>query len=185
MAEGNKILVVDIETTGFSEKTGSIVEIGAVDLDLDNGEITEVFSSLCREKILSEKHRDAWIFNNSDLTFDEVWSAPPFEQVAAEFQKVMDAYPKGIAAYNRRFDFTFLASRRLKLPRNLPCPMLVATDVCRLPGSVGKYKWPKVEEAFAHLFPDVPYKEKHRGADDARHEAMIVYKLYRLGHFKI
>lgn len=184
MAE-NKILVVDIETTGFMEDNGSIVEIGAVELDLDTGKIKEVFNSLCREKILTAKHRDAWIFKNSDLTVEEVRNAPPFEEVAARFQELVDRYPKGITAFNRLFDFTFLISRGIRLPRHLPCPMHVATDICKLPGKFGDYKWPKVEEAFAHLYPDIPYKEKHRGADDAKHEAMIVYKLYTMGKWII
>ncbi|MCX6222446.1 MAG: 3'-5' exonuclease [Bacteroidia bacterium] len=181
----NKILIIDIETTGFLKDGGNIVEIGAVELDLTSGEITEVFSSLCREKILTAKHRDAWIFSNSDLTVDQVREAPEFEEVAVKFQEVIDRYPAGATAFNRVFDFTFLQDRGLKFPKQLPCPMILSTDICMLPGKYGSYKWPKVEEAFSHFFPDFPYVEKHRGADDAYHEAMIVHKLYQLGHFTI
>lgn len=180
-----KILVVDIETTGFLNEGGSIVEIGAVELDLATGQIAEAFSSVCRESILTAKHRDAWIFKNSDLTVEEVRNAPPFEEVAMEFQELMNNYPAGITAFNRVFDFEFLMSRGLKLPRLLPCPMILATPICKLPGKYGKYKWPKVEEAFTHFFPGTDYTEKHRGADDAFHEAMIVYKLFTLGVFEI
>jgi DNA polymerase-3 subunit epsilon len=42
-----------------------------------------------------------------------------------------------------------------------------------------------VEEAFKFFFPESQYIEAHRGADDAKHEAMIVYELYKLGIFKI
>jgi len=42
-----------------------------------------------------------------------------------------------------------------------------------------------VEEAFDFFFPDNEYVEAHRGADDSKHEAMIVYKLYELGVFKL
>lgn len=180
----SKILVVDIETTDFLDKGGSIVEIGAVELDLGTGDIKHVFNSLCREKILTAKHREAWIFKNSDLTVEEVRNAPPFEEVAAQFQAIMNQYTLGIAAYNRAFDFSFLQSRGLVLPRHLPCPMIVATDVCKLPGRYGKSKWPKVEEAWEFLFPTVPYVEKHRGADDAYHEAMIIYELFRRGEYR-
>ena len=68
----DKILVIDIETLGFREKGGSIVEVGAVSLDLETGEIQDVFNSLVREDILSARHRESseynWIFQNSDLT---------------------------------------------------------------------------------------------------------------------
>ena len=49
----------------------------------------------------------------------------------------------------------------------------------------GYLKNPNVEEAFKFFFPDIQYSEKHRGLDDAKHEAMIVYKLYQMGVFKI
>lgn len=181
-----KIIVIDIETTGFLSEGGSIVEIGAVELDLTTGAIKTVFDSLCREDRLTAKHREAWIFQNSDLTPEQVRDAPPFKIVAQEFQTVIDSYPAGATAFNRLFDFTFLQDRGIRLHKHLPCPMILATNVCKLPakGRQG-YKWPKVEEAFSHFFPDTPYVEKHRGADDAYHEAMIVHRLYQIGVFKI
>lgn len=183
----SKILVLDIETTGFLNEGGSIVEIGAVELDLSTGDITEVYNSICREKMLTAKHRDAWIFKNSDLTVEAVRDAKSFEMVKFEFQQVIDKYPAGATAFNRSFDFNFLSSRGVKFLKALPCPMLLATDICKLPNKNGYsgYKWPKVEEAFAHFFPDVHYKEKHRGADDAFYEATIVHQLYLIGVFKI
>ena len=65
--------------------------------------------------------------------------------------------------------------------------MLLATDVCKLPSRNGKpgYKWPSVEEAWKHFFPNTKYVEAHRGADDAKHEALIVYELYKMGLFRI
>ena len=63
--------------------------------------------------------------------------------------------------------------------------MLLSTDICKIPGRYGKNKWPSVEEAFAFFFPDEEYSEKHRGLDDAKHEAKIVYRLYQDGVFKI
>ena len=181
----NKILIIDIETTGCLNDGGSIVEIGAVELDLDSGTITEVFNSLCREKILTAKHRDAWIFSNSDLTPEQVRDAPAFEEVAREFQKLVDKYTGGLTAFNRAFDIPYLQDRGIKFFKLLACPMLLSVDICKIPGNFNKYKWPKVEEAFKHFYPDIEYQEKHRGADDARHEAMIVWALFQLGEFTI
>lgn len=181
----NKILIIDIETTGFLKNGGSIVEIGAVELDLDTSEITEVFNSLCREKILNSKHRDAWIFSNSDLTVEMVRDAPEFEDVAIKFQELINSYPLGLTSYNRIFDVTFLHDRGFTFPKLLPCPMLLSTDICEIPSPYGGNKWPKVEEAFNHFFPDFPYIEKHRAAHDALHEAMIVFKLFKMDVFKI
>ena len=52
----DKILVIDIETTGFQKQGGSIVEVGIVELDLETGKAEIIFDSLCRESILSERH---------------------------------------------------------------------------------------------------------------------------------
>lgn len=185
----NKILVLDIETTGFLNKGGSIIEIGIVDLDLDTGEVTEIFNSLLREKILTGKHREApfgWIFNNSDLTVEAVRNASPAEEVLPKVQEILDKYPLGCTAFNNKFDFDFLKNRGLKI-KALPCPMKLSTDICKLPNRNGYagYKWPSAEEAFKHFYPDVEYTEKHRGLDDAKHEAMVVYALYKSGVFKM
>jgi len=182
-----KILILDIETTGFLNQGGSIVEIGIVSLDLDTGKITEVFESLVKEKILTGKHRKepfGWIFNNSDLTVEDVRNAPGETEVFLQVQAILNKYPLGCTAFNKKFDFDFLKSRRIGI-KELPCPMILSTDICKLPGRYDSYKWPKVEEAFSHFFPDIEYTEKHRGLDDAKHEAMIVYKLYQDCVFKL
>jgi len=56
--------------------------------------------------------------------------------------------------------------------------MLRATGMCKITkaGRSG-YKWPKVEEAWEHFFPDQPYVEQHRALDDALHEAKIAYAI--------
>lgn len=183
----DNILILDIETTGFLNNGGSIVEIGIVELNLETGEIVELYDSLCREDILTAKHRNAWIFENSDLTVDAVRNAPPFSIVKEEVQDILNLYPKGCTAFNNVFDFGFLENRGIVFPKKLPCPMKLATPICKLPNKNGYsgYKWPNVEEAFAHFFPDAEYTELHRGLDDAKHEAMIVKAEFDLGIFKV
>lgn len=185
----NKILILDIETTGFSHRNDCIVEIGAVELDLNNGKIKTVFDSVVSEDAFSDhEHGGAWIFKNSDLTINDVCMAPSFiyELVAERFQKVVYQYPLGATAFNNAFDFGFLEDRGIEFPVKLGCPMLISTDICKIPGMHGGHnKWPSVEEAFSFFFPDENYVEKHRGADDAFHEAMIVYKLFQMGKFQV
>ncbi len=186
-----KILVLDIETTGFLRGGGSIVEVGIVSLNLESGEIATVFDSVCREDILTTRHSIppmGWIFKNSTLTVEEVRGAPRFEDLKKEIQYHIETYHLGATAYNRAFDFDFLESRGIDFGIKLPCPMKLATPICRLPSAnprYSDYKWPKVEEAWSHFFPDEEYEELHRGADDAMHEARIVLELYRMGVFKL
>ncbi len=44
-----EIAVVDIETSGFQNQGGLIVEIGIVGLDLDTGNIINEFNSIVKE----------------------------------------------------------------------------------------------------------------------------------------
>lgn len=183
--EGRVLGILDLETTGFLPE-GRIVEIGIAGLDLEQGKVFPAYHTICREPGLSAKDREAWIFSNSDLDPDDVRHGPALSALQEPLQAMLDRF-LAVTAYNQVFDFGFLADRGLRPGRNLlDCPMKVATPICRLePKKYGKWKWPTVEEAWAFLFPDRPYVEKHRGLDDAIHEAKIVYELYRRGHYKV
>jgi len=176
-----KIGIVDIETTGFLGQGASIVEIGIAGLDTRTGEINKLFHSLCREDGFSEKDSVAWIFQNSDLTMEAVLEAPTLDEIKDGIQAVLHSTDAN-TAYNKKFDFDFLRSRGFDIGRELPCPMLLSTPICKCPPfRYGTYKWPKVEEAWRFYFPDAPYMEAHRGLDDALHEARIVFELFRRG----
>ena len=174
-----QIGIIDIETTNFFPK-GFIVEVGIASLDTDTGEVKTVFDKVCREPGMTAKDREAWIFSNSDLTIEAVREAPLLDDLRPEIQGAIDGCD-AVTAYNKSFDFTFLQDRGFNIHSEWPCPMLVATPVCNIPGKYGKQKWPKVEEAWKFFFPDEEYVELHRGADDALHEARIVYELFKLG----
>ena len=177
--EEKKILIVDIETTNFLQRGGLIVEVGIVELDLNTGEAKIVYDELVKEEGLDGTHGDAWIFNNSDLKFIDCMKAKPLDK--ERIQLILDKYPA--TAYNKKFDFDFLRSRELEV-KELECPMVLATDVCKIP-NVNKagFKWPSVQEAWAIIVKE-DYTEAHRGADDALHEARIVYELYKMEVFK-
>ncbi len=177
--------IVDLETTDFLEDGGFIVEVGIACLNTESGNIHELYHSICREEGMTKKQRSAWIFENSDLTVEEVRGAPDFSEIKPLVQEAlyrMDA----CTAFNKAFDFGFLRSRGVDVGPEWPCPMEVLTPIMKLP-KTGRarfypgYKWPNVEEAWRYFFPDEPYDEKHRGLDDAMHEARIVYELFKLG----
>lgn len=181
-----KILILDIETTDFSPRTGHICEIGIVSLDLDSGEIETLFDSVCHQKgMTAEEVSKAWIIRNSTLTVEEIRQAPDLEELRPKIQEILNAYPLGCTAYNNAFDFQFLDFNGFFFPKKLDCPMKLSTDICKIPKGMGSYKWPKVQEAFDHFFGKTDYIEQHRGADDAKHEAKIVFELYKMGVFHV
>lgn len=174
------IAIVDIETTGLKYNEELILEIGIVLLNLKTGEIKKIYDEVVKEDGFGEEHKESWVFNNSDLTFEEIIRASPLDNI--KIQKIFNKY--NATAYNKKFDFDFLKSRGLII-NELPCPMIISTDICKLPGFYGNYKYPKVQEAWNFFFGETDYVEKHRGGDDAKHEALIVYELYKRGLFDI
>lgn len=188
-----KILIVDIETTGFLKKGGKIVEVGIVSLDLDNGNKEILFDEVCWEKGITKEECDAsWIVENSTLTTEDIRSSKSLNFHRAQIQGLIDHYPLGATAFNNTFDFDYLKNRGFTFPKELPCPMKLSTDICKVPNKPDRFgkirkgnKWPSVMEAYKYFFPESKYIEKHRGADDAFYEADIVYKLYQMGIFKV
>jgi DNA polymerase-3 subunit epsilon len=179
MENSNEIVVVDIETTGFLQQQGLIVEIGMVKLDLNSGRRTIIYDELVREDGFDETHQNAWIFQNSDLCFRDVLKANPLDY--NRLQELFDQYPA--TAYNKRFDFDFLSDRGIRI-NELDCPMKLSTPLCKLPGYYG-YKWPTVQEAYDFFFENNGYVERHRAGDDALHESAIVWELYKRGIFQV
>lgn len=183
-----KILIVDLETTDLKHKIGHIVEVGIVELDLDTGDRNIIFDKVCHETgITKQEVETSWIVTEKYMTTKEIRHSANLESMSNGIQQIFDSYD-GITAYNSRFDFGYLESRGFFLGNKLDCPMLLSTPVCKMPHKrVGKkgFKWPSCEEAYAHFFSGSGYLEKHRAADDAYHEAAIVYELYKLGVFKV
>jgi DNA polymerase III epsilon subunit-like protein len=182
-----KILILDIETTGFLQQGGKIVEIGIVELDLSNGNKKIIFDQVTHEKgITREEVESSWIVSNSTLTSEEIRHSKSLNVLKPEIQSIINSYKNGATAFNNAFDFGFLEDRGIVFPKKLPCPMKLSTNICKLPSPRGVgYKWPKVEEAHLFFFGDIGYVEQHRGADDAFYEADIVMELYKRGIFSL
>lgn len=184
----SKILILDIETTNFLNRNGKIVEVGLVELDLSNGQRKIVFDQVTHETgITLEEVEESWIIQNSDLTMEEIRHSKNLKLYHEEIQNIINSYPDGATAYNNAFDFGFFKHRGFTFVKELPCPMKLSTNICKIPNQNGYagFKWPSVEEAYDFFFPDNDYDEKHRGADDAFHEAEIVYELFKRGIFKL
>lgn len=181
----NKIIVIDIETTGLKPRYDLILEIGIIKLNLDTNNTKIKFDSYVKEPEFGDEHRNSWIFENSDLNFEKVENAPLIDDLRQEIQDIFLKYP--VTAFNKSFDLGFLKSRGFEFPNELPCIMITSTNICKIPSRnrMKKYKWPKAQEAWDFFFPNSDYIEKHRAADDATHEAKILYEMYQKGLFSI
>lgn len=174
-----KIAVIDLETTGFLPK-GLIVEVGITELDLETGETKLIYNELVKEEGFNESHKNSWIFQNTDLKFEDVLKANPLDKET--IQNILNQYKT--SAFNKKFDFAFLRARDFEI-NELPCIMYSASNTVGAKNKNGGKKAPNVQEAWDYFFPDSDYKELHRGGDDSVHEAMIAYELYKRGAFQV
>lgn len=182
-----KILVLDIETTGFSHTKDCILELGAVTLDVETGKSRKAFHATFKEKHLRAKHQKAWIFNNSNMTLDEIRNSKDIEFYREDIQTLLTKYSGRTTAWNSSFDFDFLESRNFDLGKNkMPCPMKDSTKHFRLTQKNGKTpKWASVTEAVKLLGISDNFTEDHRGLEDARIEAECIYRLIKLGVYNV
>ena len=190
-----EICVIDIETTGFSKEKDCILELGATSLNLDTGERKPLFNATFKEPHFTERlekhyaaekeHHNIWIFDNSDMTVQEIMSSKDIEEYRPQIQAIFDKYQGRITAWNRPFDAGFLEYRGFNLGAQMSDPMRDSTDYFQLQSDKGGYKWPKVTEAMQLLFPVIQYVEEHRGLSDSDDEALIIGELIKLGVYKI
>ena len=181
----NKILVLDIETTGFLNSNGTIVEIGICELDIITGATRLLFDSCTHETgVTMEMVQNSWIVANSDITVKEIQYSPNLDKIRDEIQDILNMYELGCAAFNCKFDFDFMESRNFSFPKKLDCLMLLLTPVLQLPAKNGKKgnKWPSVIQGMTHYLGIENYKEAHRGGKDCLDEAQIAYKLIQDGY---
>ena len=174
----NEIIVLDIETTGLDTNKDFILELGMVTLNLENGEIIELFNQVFKDPKLTAKHHKAWIFENGFMEIEEVRNALPLSEYFGEIQSIMNPYKGKITAWNRSFDSEFLVNSGFDLGPDTLCPMKQSVNFFKIEGDYG-YKWAKAQEAWDILFPETPKIEKHRGLDDSKMEAAIIYELHK------
>jgi len=183
----SRILIIDLETTGFLQNGGKIVEVGIVGLNLETGAKKILFDEVCHERPISRKEvEESWIVKNSTMTVEAIQKSRQLKFLQPRIQEILNKFPTGATAFNNAFDFGFMENRGFVFPKKLDCPMKLCTNICKIPNkSRSGYKWPNFEEAHKYFFGETGYVEQHRGADDAFYEADLVFKLYQLGIFKI
>lgn len=174
-----EIIVLDIETTGFGYRKDAIVEIGMTLVNTVTKEINIIFDKVVKDSNFDKrKHKDAWIFQNSTLTLEDVLKAKSIEFYREDIQGLLNKYP--MTAFNMPFDTGFMKAREFKL-RETKCLMKTCREYNRNLDKSGRIKMPTVPEIYEQFFiNEEKYVEKHRGADDAYHEGKILLRLVEL-----
>lgn len=171
------VYVLDTETTGLNGAAAGdkVVEIGVSRVDLDRGKVYPEYGRIVRQE-LTETEKNAWVFQNTDLTPEEVENSP-YSVFACMCPLAL--YGRGdfpFTAYNRAFDFDLFLSKAPYSfePRKMaPCIM----ETCA--GLYNGGRWFRAQEAYDMLCPDNPAgvpdgKEEHRALSDAVLEGYIL-----------
>ncbi len=173
-----EFVIIDIETTGLNHETDSIIEVGAVLVNLSSNRIQKVYHSLCNELPKPVNPKKNLIFQISDINYDEVMQAPHFNQIKDDIQKICNT--NCVTAFNKSFDFRFLKQRGLTIPHETYDPMKLLTRVLGFLNKKHYLKPPKAQEAWDVLFPNDPHQEAHRALEDAIFEAKILLKIHSI-----
>ena len=186
------IYVIDTETTGLDGYPRDVVvDIAICRTDLRKGTVENVYSSIVGYDVekWDDGKRNAWIFQNTDLTLDAVASAPNAEKVATEVRNILR--DKNVSTFNTGFDLVKFLYREPWSLRNViresKCIMLASKDVCKIPGFYEEYKWPRLDEAYSMLVDgdpaDIRGNQTHRALSDAVMASHILIALYKTGNY--
>ena len=161
-------VVFDIETTGLSNQTCKIIEIGAV--RVEQGKITDRFSTFVNPGVPIPMRIEELTSISDSMVVD----APPIEQVLPDFL----AFSEGavMAAHNADFDMGFIikACEEQNIARHFTYVDTVAMARMLLPG-LGSFKLDKVAKAV-----NVGLGHHHRAVDDAACTAEIFVKFVEM-----
>ncbi len=110
----------------------------------------------------------------------------PVKKVILEFATCLNGCDK-IVGHNIDFDIKILGAEYHRIygndlfaTRDSICTMKSSTGYCKIPGSYGKYKWPKLHELYKTLFNE-DMGAAHTALQDIQNTAKCFFELQRLG----
>ena len=190
----NSIYVIDIETTGLQGYPKDLViEIAICEVNLIQKKVSTRFNSLVGHDTTQwdSLKKNAWIFDNSDITLELVQEAKSQQKVALEVQKILSG--KIVTSYSTNFDFAgFLFyppwSLESVVQEVFDCIMLSSANYCKIESEFGNYKFLTLAEAYNIICEGKSTLIKvqtHRALDDALMASYILLELVRQGHINI
>ena len=161
-------VVFDIETTGLSNQTCKIIEIGAV--RVEEGKIVSRYSTF----VNPETPIPMKIEQLTSITDSMVVDAPVIEKILPEFMEFCEGAV--MVAHNADFDMSFIIKEceRQKIEREFTYVDTIAIARVLLPGMTS-FKLDKVAKAV-----NVVLDHHHRAVDDAACTAEIFVKFVKM-----
>lgn len=188
------ILVLDTETTGLEGAPKDVVvDVGICRVDLQRGTVEDVYSSVLGYDTSEwdDYLKNAWIFENTDMSLEMVESAPPALSVIADVRRILRRQP--VTSYNTGYDFGKFLYEEPWSMRGwfIECYdiMKAATDVCKITSEYySGYKYPKLDHAYSKIVEGDPAgihgTQDHRALSDARMASHLMIALNRIGKYR-
>lgn len=157
-----KILFVDVETTGLDYTKDRVIEIGAVKVDKEGN--LEKFSQLINPGFKVSKE----IRKITGIKQKELDNAPLLDEVSEDVKNILrtDLF----VAHNAKFDFSFLSNELLRLDYPLEVPYIDTIKIAR--AFYPNY----LNYDLSSLIERMGFKveKRHRGLDDA----LVLWELF-------
>lgn len=165
----NKVLVIDVETTGFDPARHACIEIGGVLLDESLRPVQE-FSSLIAPWDGAQIMEQSMKVNQ--ISEKQLQKAPVVEEVVKQFHETfrLDDVPPLIAGWNVWFDVSFLKDlyQRVQKPWPFSYRLLDVQSIVSFHSMLAGLSQEKAIETFLHE------KQAHRALADARHTSRLL-----------
>lgn len=158
---GSRVVVVDLETTGFRPQSDRVVEIAVVTLSLPDLSICDEFDTLLNPE------RDIGAQHIHGISPDMVVGAPTFREVAATLAEYV--HGAVLVCHNIRFDVPFLAQEFTRAGGVFH----PGTPRCTLAATRQKL-------SVACRDHDIPLSDAHSALADARATALLARKTLSL-----
>lgn len=191
----DEIYVLDTETTGLKGAPRDlVVDVGICRVSLRKGTVEDAYSSVLGYDVdmWDDYLRNAWIFQNTDMTLEMVADAPPAISVIDDVRRILRR--KAVTAYNVRYDmdkFLYQEPWNMKGEFTLCSDiMIAATPVCKVPGMYNGqgYRYPKLDVAYSRIVEGDPAgingKQDHRALSDARMASHLMIAMFRNGDYE-
>ena len=187
---------VDYDSLDWSRYGDIVVDVGICEVNLRQRTVKEVYSSIVGYDVSTwtEEMKTSWIFENTDLTVEEVAEAKPFSQVRKDVIDIVDG--RFLTTYNVQYDldkflycFPWNLQGRFTECRDI---MLAAKDICKLKSEhygVSEYRYPKLDYAYKTILEGqdpagINGVQDHRALSDARVASHLLIKLNDDGHYR-
>lgn len=150
-----KLVFVDVETTGSNPQSDRIIELGII--RVENGKVIDKLDTL----INPQTNVPAFISNMTGITTADLVSAPLFEDVKSRVFGLLDEAI--FVAHNVNFDYSFIKHEFMRLDSQYNAKTLCTVRLARrLFPTMQKYNLDVLIKKF-----DLPMENRHRAFSDA------------------